>query len=165
MKRKIKAAKKGMVLVLTSVILFVATSIVAVLSTFVIITRNQKIENEYVSRTKIALKNMSLEIYSKVLLNKFIRMTETPNDIQTVTVDEFAVAGIQFSKPLNFTCHVNPYAEVSGGYYYEYSFDSSALAAFSSGELRDIGITTIVTFDAATLDKTDSYKIEEMRFY
>lgn len=161
MKRKIKAAKKGMVLVLTSVILFVATSIVAVLSTFVIITRNQKIENEYVSRTKIALKNMSLEIYSKVLLNKFIWMTEIPNDIQTVTVDEFAVAGIQFSKPLNFTCHVYPY----GGYYYEYSFDSSALAAFSPGELKDIGITTIVTFDGATLDKTDSYKIEEMRFY
>ena len=163
MKRKIKAAKKGIVLVLTSIILFVATSIVAVLSTFVIITRNQKIENEYVSRTKIALKNMSYELYSKVLLNKFIWMTEIPNDIQTVTVGEFAVAGIQFSKPLNFTCHVNPY--MSGGYYYEYSFDSSALAAFSPGELRDIGITTIVTFDGATLDKTDSYKIEEMRFY
>ena len=57
MKRKINAAKKGMVLILTSIMLFVATSIVAVLSSFVIVTRNTKINLEYISRTQIALKS------------------------------------------------------------------------------------------------------------
>ena len=59
MKRKVKSAKKGMVLLMTAAILFIATSIVAVLSTFVIVARNQKIEYEYLSRTKIVLSSKS----------------------------------------------------------------------------------------------------------
>ena len=179
MKRKIKAAKKGMVLVLTSVILFVATSIVAVLSTFVIITRNQKIEYEYISRTKIALKNKSFELYSKVLISDFIAYgasittsdhLEKPHTISNFDPETY---GFKSGVSITYTCYRDIYDIVEDDdydgddrYYYEYQFDASMLTNFESEGFREIGIITTVYFvKGHDLTNPNSYSIGEMRFY
>ena len=170
MKRKINAAKKGMVLILTSIMLFVATSIVAVLSSFVIVTRNAKINLEYISRTQIALKSKSYELFNKVILNKLITITnpkyDDPITTFTVTTADLLTSNVNFNDAIVVTLFENKYD--SSEAYYEYSIDSTNLTESDMliSEIRDVGLTTTVVFKKnSNLSNKSSYKIGEMRFY
>ena len=165
MKRKVNSAKKGMVLMMTSVILFIATSIVAVLSTFVIITRNQKIEYEYISRNQIALKSKSYELFHKVLLDKFITTNLSLSD--TIRVDQALIdnANVEFNGNIDVRCEKSPYSTTL--YHYIYQFNTQNLVGYEPEELRDISIITTVDFNIYTPDdkyNASSYNISEMRF-
>ena len=165
MKKKINSAKKGMVLIFTTVILFIATSIVAVLSTFVIVARNQKIENEYISRTKIALKNKSHEIFSNILVKKFISYgTFDSARVITITTADFSTYNVEFDGTLEVKCYDNQYESNKG--FYEYTIDYKNLVGFNSRELKEVGLVTTINFSkTGSVSNPSNYTIGEMRYF
>ena len=166
MKRKVNSAKKGMVLLMTAAILFIATSIVAVLSTFVIVARNQKIEYEYLSRTKIVLSSKSYELFHKVLLERFVSITnlEAANNGLSVEQSFIDSKGVQFSGKIDVRYESSPYDATLSHYIYE--FNTSNLVGYNSKELRDMTIITVVDYNnyESLLMSAANYNISEMRF-
>lgn len=164
MKRKVNSAKKGMVLLMTAAILFIATSIVAVLSTFVIVARNQKIEYEYLSRTKIVLTSKSYELFHKVLLDKFITTNES-NMKNGFTIEKdyiINVANVEFDGKIDVRYEKSPYSDTLNHYIYE--FNTSNLVGYNSKELRDMTIITVVNFYNSNFASAANYNISETRF-
>lgn len=166
MKRKVNSAKKGMVLMMTAAILFIATSIVAVLSTFVIVARNQKIEYEYLSRTKIVLSSKSYELFHKVLLERFVSITnlEAANNGLSVEQSFIDSKEVQFSGKIDVRYEKSPYNDTLSHYIYE--FNTSNLVGYNSKELRDMTIITVVDFNnsESLLTSAANYNISETRF-
>ena len=166
MKRKVNSAKKGMVLMMTAAILFIATSIVAVLSTFVIVARNQKIEYEYLSRTKIVLSSKSYELFHKVLLERFVSITnlEAANNGLSVEQSFIDSKEVQFSGIIDVRYEKSPYNDTLSHYIYE--FNTSNLVGYNSKELRDMTIITVVDFNnsESLLTSAANYNISETRF-
>lgn len=165
--RKIKALKKGMVLILTSVMLFIATSIVSILATFVIVSRNQKIEFEYVSRTKIALKSAAYDVYEVFLgsvasLSKFEISEGTRTSININSS----------SSNLNSNIDVKLFGNTVKGvvdYYFEYEIYTEDLKVDDAEYLREASIYVKIDYLKDTTASTDyqnplNYAIKEMRF-
>ena len=157
-------AKKGMVLIMTTVILFIATSTVAVLSSFVLVTRNQKIENEYVARTQIILKNTSFDIYHKLLLPKIAASgTYSYNAPITISTVELSSYDINYADAVTVTCTYNKYEQHMA--YYQYEISTEDITGYSREELREMKLITTVNFNTnSDLSNPDSYSIGEMRF-
>lgn len=180
-------AKKGMVLIMTTVILFIATSTVAVLSTFVLVARSQKVEYEYISRNKIALKNISFEFYNKILLPDICKTYENfapsfslkgdPVVYKTFEMEEIQSAENNIAYDYSIKVDLLPVAHsiFDGEYqagYFQYQISSHYLSDFSSEEIREMTLTTIVNFEVAKnfapgdtyYGNPELYTIGEMRF-
>lgn len=161
----INKAKKGMVLIMTTVILFIATSTVAVLSSFVLVTRNQKIENEYVARSQIILKNTSFDIYQNVLLPKIVARGSAFSLTNPIILyaAEFDSVGINYADEVKVICSFNKYE--SNMYYYQYEISTEDITGYTREEIRDMKLITTVNFNKNDdLSKASSFSIGEMRF-
>lgn len=104
-KRKIN---RGMILIMTSVILFFAASIVAILTTLTIsnMSINNNLNTQY--QTKIILKNKSLDVYSRVktnidslgaslIYNDDNSDTELKNKIEVHSIPEISSLSYEYS--------------------------------------------------------------------
>jgi hypothetical protein len=165
--KKIKAAKKGMVLLLTSMMLFIATSIVAVLATFVIVSRNQKIEFEYTSRTKIALKSAAYDVYEQ-----FLKSVNTISSFSAEETSRTVVSVSSLYTNLNYNVDVKLYRHDyfnSTDYYFEFEINTDYLNTEEREYLRDASLYVKIDYiysytTAGYYQNPENYKIEEMRF-
>ena len=166
MKRKINTAKKGMVLIFTTIILFIATSVVAVLSTFVIVTRNQKIDAEYTARTQIVLKSKSYDIYQSYLLSKLVSLGK-PSIGSSFKVSSADLTGVKdFTGTFDVYCYNDPYRANTG--FYEYTIDYTNLITKPGDEkkFRSVGLVTRIDFSTTVSSvSASSFRIGEMRFF
>lgn len=168
----INKAKKGMVLIMTTVILFIATSTVAVLSTFVLVSRNQKIEHEYVSRNKIALKNISYEIYHKLLLPYITEHIYSFENKQfyTFKTEDLANQQINYKADVVINCIPDKYTIVDNSINngsYQFELVSHQIGDFTKEEIRDLTLITVVNFkvgNGTDYRNPKTYSIGEMRF-
>lgn len=168
MKKVKTAAKKGIILILMSVILFVATSIVAVLSTVIVISRNQVIEFEYTSRTKIALRSKVNDVYEAFLdlvpsqLSGGLSVDDATRTVVTVLG---STEDVNLVKDVNLTLYRDKTNK--NIYYFSFNLNRDYFSEEEREHMRSGDITARIDYNTTLSDSLNpaNYKLTSVKYF